>query len=148
VASAAEVVWCAVAEPRGVDRLERGGHPIVEFVTAQPEIRWPERDVLTDGRHEELVVGVLEHQPDAPSDLGEVDVDHLEAADLDAAGVRFVDAVQVQRQRGLAGAVGAEQRHALAVLDAQVDTVQCLVPVWVGETHLSYVDRGVGPRSG
>jgi hypothetical protein len=31
-----------------------------------------ERDVLADGRQEQLVVGVLEHDADAPADLAQV----------------------------------------------------------------------------
>ena len=58
------------------------------------------------------------------------------------------DAVEVQHQRGLAGAVGAEQRDPLARCDVQVDAVQRLVPVGVGERQPADVEDGGAHRLG
>ena len=41
----------------------------LELVAAQPEVGGPERDVVAHGRHEQLVVGILEHDPDPSPDL-------------------------------------------------------------------------------
>src|ERR671916_577756 len=49
------------------------------------------------------------------------------------AAARLVDAVQVQDERRLAGAVRAEEGDALARLDHEVDAVQRLVAVRIGE---------------
>ncbi len=51
----------------------------------------------------------------------------------------------MEHQRGLAGAVRAEQRDPLALLDVQVDAVERLVAVGVGEGEAADVeDRGHG----
>ena len=52
------------------------------------------------------------------------------------------DAVEVQHQGGLAGAVGAEQRDPLALVDVQVDAVQRLVAVGVGVRQPCDVEDG------
>ena len=46
----------------------------------------------------------------------------------------------MQHQGGLAGAVGAEQRDPLALVDVQVDAEQGLVPVGVGEGEAADVE--------
>ena len=54
------------------------------------------------------------------------------------------DAVEVQHQRGLAGAVRPEQRDPLALVDVQVDAEQRLVAVGVGVGEAADVeDRDV-----
>ena len=53
------------------------------------------------------------------------------------------DAVEVQHQRGLAGAVGAEQRDPLAPVDVQVDPEQRLVAVGVGVGEAADVEDRV-----
>ena len=58
---------------------------------------------------------------------------------LDAAGAGAQDAVEVQHQRRLARPVRPEQRDPLTGLDAQVDPVQGLVAVGVGERHAADV---------
>ena len=52
------------------------------------------------------------------------------------------DAVEVQHQRGLAGAVGAEQGDPLAPVDVQVHAEQRLVAVGVGEGEAADVEDG------
>ena len=64
------------------------------------------------------------------------------------AGAGGEDAVEVQDEGGLAGAVGAEQRHPLAAVDVQVDAVQRLVAVGIGVRQAADVeDRGAHRRS-
>ena len=118
-------------------------HPGVELVAAQAEVGRTERDVLAHRGHEQLVVGVLEDHADPAADLLEVLLDHRHPGDLDGAGPRGEDAVEVQHQRRLAGAVGAEQRDPLALVDVQVDAEQGLVAVGVGVGQAAHVeDRG------
>ena len=54
------------------DLLQRLGDPLVELVAAQPEVAGAEGDVVADPRHEQLVVGVLEDDPDPAADLQQV----------------------------------------------------------------------------
>ena len=57
----------------------------------------------------------------------------LRPGHLDMAGARGVHAVEVQDERRLAGAVGPEHGDPLPRLDPQVDAVERLVTVGVGE---------------
>ncbi len=68
------------------------------------------------------------------------------AADLDGAGAGLEDAVEVQHQRGLAGAVGSEQGHAFALVHVQVDAEQGLVAVRVGVRQPADVEHGDAHR--
>jgi hypothetical protein len=140
-----------VRRPVGVlghpDPLERLEDPRVELGAAQAGVGRAEGDVVADRRHEQLVVRVLEDEPDPPPHLGQVRPRDVQPADPDrpgpgAAGGRAEDPVEVQHQRRLAGAVGAEQRHPLPRLDPQVDPEQRLPPVGVGEGQALDVDRG------
>ena len=63
----------------------------------------------------------------------------LTATDAGAGGE---DAVEVQHQRGLAGAVGPEQGDPLARVDVQVDAEQRLVAVGVGVGEAADVEDG------
>ena len=51
-----------VGEPDGMECFV---HARVDLVARQAHVERAERDVVIDGGHEELVVGVLEHEPDA-----------------------------------------------------------------------------------
>ena len=57
------------------------------------------------------------------------------------------DAVEVQHQRGLAGAVGAEQGDPLALVHVEVDAEQRLVAVGVGEGQAADVEDGGSQRT-
>ena len=52
------------------------------------------------------------------------------------------DAVEVQHERRLAGAVGPEQRHPLAAVHVEVDAEQGLVPTGVGVGDTAQVEDG------
>ena len=114
--------WCgdrsaACAHP---DDVERRRHAALELGAAQPEVGRPERDVLADRRHEQLVVGILEHDPDATADLAQVlllDRQPAHGRPLRAAATRMPFSVQDERR--LAGAVGTEHGHPLAGLDGR-----------------------------
>ena len=103
-----------------------------------------EGDVFVHGGHEELVVGVLEDQPDAGADVVQRVAGDGEPGDLEHA-LAGHQAVEVVHEGGLAGPVGAEQRDALAVLDVQVDAAQRLAArpgsgrparaAWIAQRH-------------
>jgi hypothetical protein len=104
------------------------------------EVERAERDVLAHGRHEQLVVGVLEHEPDARPQLAgiaapDVDPGH---GQLTLAGQQTVE---VQHQRGLAGAVRPEHRDTLAVAHAEVEPVEPGNAVGVAEAEPAGCDR-------
>ena len=136
----AEVVWRTIAVPAHADRAQRIGHPSVQLVAAQAQVGRPERDVLADGGHEQLVVGVLEDDADAATDLAQVRLHHGQAADGDGAPCGRVDAVEVQHQGGLAGAVGPEHRDLLAIAYDQIDAVERWAAVGVGEVQARHLE--------
>src|SRR4029453_1780919 len=97
----------------------------------QCEVSRAEGSVLAHPWHEQLVVGVLEDDPDAAADLWQVGLLDRESGDLDRARAGPEDPVEVQYQRGLAGAVGAEERYALTSVDVQTHAEKGLVAVRV-----------------
>ena len=133
--------------PGHADLRQRGGHPRLHLALGQAEVARAEGDVLADGGHEQLVVGVLEDDADPPPDLLQVPLGDRQPGDLHAAAPAAQDAVEVQHQGGLAGAVGPEQRDPLAALDAQVDAVERLVSVGVGEREVLDEQGGGGHPS-
>ena len=130
---AREVHRRPVGELRHADGLERLLDPQRQLRLGDPEVGRPERDVVGDGRHEQLVVGVLEDDADAPADLLDVLAGDLHPADPHGARARPVHAIEVQHERRLARPVRPEQRDPLAALDAQVHAEEGLVAVGVRE---------------
>ena len=70
---------------RGAHARERLVDARLDVLGRQAEVHRPEADVLGDRRHEELVVGVLEHHADGAADLGQRALGHRRAADVDRA---------------------------------------------------------------
>ena len=117
--------WCGArsASSLHAHRGERLGDPLLGLLARAAEVQRPEGDVLAHGRHEELIVGVLEHETDASPQVVDVVASHDQARDLEPALARQ-QRVEVQHQRRLAGPVGPEHGDALAVGHVQVDTVE------------------------
>ena len=65
----------------------------------------------------------------------------------DRAATGGEDAVEVEHQGGLAGAVGTEQRDPLAAVDVEVDAEERLVAVGVGEGEVLDVEHGDAHRA-
>ncbi len=120
-------------------RVERLGDALGRRRSVEAHVERPERDVLGDGRHEQLVVGVLEDQSDARAQLVHVVAAHLESRHFEAP-LPLDQPVEVEHQRRLARAVRAEQRDALAVPDVEVDTAQRLVAARVPVRQPAGVD--------
>src|SRR5213075_2118712 len=64
------------------------------------------------------------------------------ASHHDVAVGGHVDAVEVQHQGGLTGAVRPDQGHPLAGLDGEIDAEQGLVAVRVGVHHRAHLEGG------
>ena len=73
-------------------------------------------------------VKALEHHADALAQAVQVGVQvrQVLAAEPDVAAVRLLQQVQAAKQRGLAGAGGADDAHHLALLHVQVDALEDL----------------------
>ena len=115
---------------RHADGRERLVDTRLAASSGEAQVERAEGDVLADGRHEQLVVRILEDEPDARTQLAERPVLDREAGDLELA-FAGEQAVEVQDERRLAGAVRAEQGDALAVLDVEVDPGERRVAVRV-----------------
>src|SRR4029434_1319845 len=74
-------------------------------------------------------------------DLGQVALHHRQAADGHLAPLGLEDPVEVQHQRRLAGTVGAQDRHALARPDLEVDAVERHPTVGVCEARAAHGHR-------
>lgn len=116
-----------------VDGGQRVGDPAGDLGLGQAEIAGAERDVVGDGGHEQLVVGVLEDDADPAAHLPQVPALDRQAGHRHPAAAAAEDAVEVQHERGLARAVGSQHRHPFTALQPEVHPVQRLVPVGVGE---------------
>src|SRR6185369_4100478 len=101
-----------------------------------------ERDVVVHGRHEQLIVGILEDDADALAHLAQVGLGDREARDPHLARAAPEDAVEMEDEGGLAGAVRAEQRDPLAFVDPEVDAEERAVAVGVGERDASDIECG------
>ena len=140
--------WCGgrsaySAIPTCVERIV---DPRVQLGALEAQVGGAERYVVGDRRHEQLVVGVLEHQADPAADLRprcRLPTRSPATSTLPVAGLE--DAVEVQHQRGLAGPVRPEQRDPLAARDGQVDAEQRLVSVGVGIGEVAHLEHWLPP---
>ncbi len=101
-----------------VDPLPDGG-------TGNAQILWGKRHILLHHIGNDLVIGVLKHHSD-PSANGNQSAlilgVHVIDPDTSAAGQQ--NGVKMLRQRGLAGAVAAENRDKASLLDFEVQAVK------------------------
>ena len=81
----AELVRRAVGVLAHPHRLQRALHAVLDLGLGEAEVERPERDVLAHGRHEQLVVGVLEDEADAGAQVAHVVVADAQARDLELA---------------------------------------------------------------
>ncbi len=86
---------------------------------ARPRLRGPNATSRLDRPLEQLLVGVLEHEPDDPGELGDRAIVGRHAIEQDASLGRAEQAVEVLDQRRLARPVLAEDRDRLARLDGE-----------------------------
>ena len=118
---------------------ERGGDTAVDLRPWEPLVQRAERDVLRHGRHEQLIVRILEDDADARPQVVQRLVTHREAGDLELS-LTAEQPVQVEHERGLAGAIRPEQRDALTVTH-EVDPGESGVPVRIAVNDTASVDR-------
>ena len=93
--------------------------------------RGREREVVAQGADEDVVL--LGDQRDVAAQVAERQLDQPHAADRDRAGARRVDAREQPAERRLAGARRPDHRDPLADPDVEVDAVQHVAALDVGE---------------
>ena len=131
---------------RTVDRVihahggECVGDPRLDLGPRQLHVERSKRHVLSHRRHEELVVRVLEHQPDASAKFGQRLLADVQAGDLQRSAAGGQQTVEVEHERGLARAIRTEDRNALTMLDTQIETVQRNLAVGIPVAQLADVD--------
>ncbi len=104
-----------------------------EFGAFEAEVGRTEADVLLDGWHEELIVGILKDESEPSPDLAQGGLIELDPSDLDRPSLGLEDPDQQQQQRRLAGAVGTEHGHPLTGLDLEVHAVDGVGAIGVRE---------------
>ena len=114
-----------------------------QFGAADPEVGGSKRDVLREGRHEQLVVGILEDHSDLAPDITKSLARQRRPGDLDSALRRGQHTVEMQHERGLAGTVRAEQRDTLPRRDLEIDTAERRMPARVRVGQVPDTDRGL-----
>jgi hypothetical protein len=116
----------AEAVGRQADRQERALHRFVDFAARAAELLWPERHVVAARRREELELGHLEDEADAPLQLLVARFALRPAVEHDVALVGREQAAQELEQRRLARAGRAEERDVRSGRDREVDGAQRL----------------------
>ncbi|GAB4249557.1 MAG: hypothetical protein Kow00129_10320 [Thermoleophilia bacterium] len=124
-----------------------------DFFRRQTHVRRPESDVLGYRCEEELVVGILKHHAYAAPDLTKVCLLDRETENPHLAPALEYP-VEVEKQCGLAGSVGAYDGERFPRLDPQVDAPKGMGPVRIDEVEITdfegggYRFGGVCPRMG
>src|SRR5581483_9397414 len=113
-----------VALVREPGPLEAARDALGERLGREREVTGPERDLVLDGRGEELVVGVLEDEADVARDPSRTRARRVAAGDADRARGRQQKAGQVLRESRLPRAVVADERDELAGADRERDPVE------------------------
>ena len=107
--AAGEQVRLARLEPGQADRRKRVRDTTADHIAREPEVLGPERHVVLDRCRDDLVVGVLKHDPDQFAQLADARlVGRRDAVDRDGARLWQQDTVREARERRLAGTVGAQ----------------------------------------
>ena len=109
----------AVAQMGDPQRFQRLAHPFSGFCCRQTQIQRPERHVLTHGGGEQLIIRLLQHQPHPPPPVIQKTAVITDRAAIEqkVAASRSKRAVEMQQQRGFAGAIRAENRQFPAFLN-------------------------------
>ena len=97
-----------------------------------------QREVLAQRADEDVVL--LGDQRDVAAQVVERQLGQADAADGHRAGARRVDAGEQPAERRLAGAGRADHRDPLADPDVEVDAVQHVAALDVGEPHVVGVE--------
>ena len=96
---------------------------------SSPMLSGPKATSSRDRRHEQLVVGILEDEPDARAQLAQRLAPDLEPGDLEPARRRVSSPLRCSMSVVLPAPFGPEQRDALAVVDVQVDAASASRPL-------------------
>ena len=99
-------------------KLLRLARPPLRFLRGKSQVSRAEGHVLEHGRHEELVVGVLEQDADLPADLRPGPRKHRDLADRNGAGGRQEVPVGMEEEGGLACPVGPHDADRFPVSDS------------------------------
>ena len=131
----------ASPELLGADERERLVDPRPDLARGHARVLEPERDLVQHLGHHDLVLRVLEHGRDGPSELCRAHLARVDPADDDAP--REDTAVEVRheprertKQRRLPRSRRAEQRNVLALFDLQRHAVEHRRAGGVGEAQV------------
>ena len=133
--AAREMVTHLVAQVLDPDALQRLAHHLRNLGVRVSVVARGERDVVPHGGRQDLLVHVLHQHADALADPVEV-ARRVHAEHSDLALLRFEQPQDVEQERGLAAAVGAEDHQALPARGHEVEPAQMhLRAVGIGVAH-------------
>lgn len=139
----AQMMCGALVKTGQADLGQRALDPIGNGRFVHAKLSWAEAHVLSDRRAKKLVIRVLKNDADAAADSSQIfGRDGLAQNFHSPIGGRLFreNAVQMKQQGGFAGAVGAQQGHALAGRDGEADSAQGFGPVVVAVRQLGDFD--------
>ena len=111
------------------------------------EVERAERDVLADRRHEELVVGILEDEPDRARADRATSPSPTRMPATSSSPSPVSSPLRCSISVVLPAPFGPEHGDALAVRDVEVDAVEPDDAVRVAEAHAVRVDRAAHPAT-
>jgi len=138
--TAGEVVRAARLEAREPHGLEGLGHAPPDLLLGEAQVARAEGEIFGDRRAEELVVGVLEDEPEMREATGGLNVGPVHADRAPPAQ----EPGETEKKRALARPVGAGQADLLAALDPQREPAQGLGAVRIAEGEVRDLDGGGG----
>ncbi len=148
--AARERVRRAVEELVDAQVVRDLGDEALDLVPRQAELQRPEGELVADVGAEQLDVRILEHEPHPGAEVAAVGgvlervLGERRAEGEDLPGAGEDEPVEHLEERGLAGAVGSDDRHVLAGQDREVDPGERgrSRPVLVADAAQDEVGRG------
>ena len=120
----------------------------VQVLPLHSPVQYSKGHIFVQGRHEELVVRILEDHPHFPPDLPEILLPHLEILDVDVSPLELKETDDAEHERRLARAGGAHEGNRFVRCDRERNVFDCAgtVRVFVGSVSNVQCGRGHGFR--
>ena len=128
------IFFCKI---RDFNRIQRLVDPSCNLFFLESHVAWSKGNILINRVREELIVRVLEYQPDFSVDFPGGESADIVAIQGDAAGKILDHAIQKLEQGCFTGTIGTEDAAELSSQDVQLDSGQSNSAVGVAERFYS-----------
>jgi len=119
-----EMMRCFIGHFEQADGLQSLSDPGFDGFRFQAHIKGAEGNIVEEGRHKQLVIGVLEAAANGSTNFFHILFTNRQAVDIDVSGA-FDEAGQGEKQSGFTGAIGAYECYLSAVLDGKSNVTEC-----------------------